>query len=233
VAVSNNSVLSGLRITGAGGGANIYCSAGAPIIRNCISDQFTHGIQVEWTASPIISNCIIPGDESCNFGISVSGTGHTEITNCLIYELCSYGIGCNGASATVDITNCTIADTGYVGSGGAGIYVSSGSVTVKNCIVWNPAAEDLYGCSATYSCIYDGDAGMGNISGDPNFVDAADGNYDISAGSPCIDAANNSEISDPNDLAGNPRKVDDPNTTDTGSGTAPIVDIGCYEYQNE
>jgi hypothetical protein len=33
------------------------------------------------------------------------------------------------------------------------------------------------------------------------------------------------------DLAGNPRFVDDTETPDTGSGTAPLVDMGAYEYQ--
>ncbi|MBA7711450.1 hypothetical protein ES703_120413 [subsurface metagenome] len=32
------------------------------------------------------------------------------------------------------------------------------------------------------------------------------------------------------DLDGNARFVDDPGTTDTGNGTAPIVDMGVYEY---
>jgi len=33
------------------------------------------------------------------------------------------------------------------------------------------------------------------------------------------------------DLDGNPRFVDDPDTTDSGSGTPPIVDMGAYEFQ--
>lgn len=33
----------------------------------------------------------------------------------------------------------------------------------------------------------------------------------------------------PYDLDGNPRFADDPAVTDTGAGTAPIVDIGAYE----
>ncbi len=33
------------------------------------------------------------------------------------------------------------------------------------------------------------------------------------------------------DLDGRPRFVDDPETPDTGSGEAPIVDMGPYEFQ--
>ncbi|MGC9313316.1 MAG: choice-of-anchor Q domain-containing protein, partial [Sediminispirochaetaceae bacterium] len=55
----------------------------------------------------------------------------------------------------------------------------------------------------------------------------------LASGSPCIDAGSNSavlaEIS--SDITGNPRFHDDDTTADTGEGTAPIVDMGAYEYQ--
>ena len=53
---------------------------------------------------------------------------------------------------------------------------------------------------------------------DPGFVDAANGDYRLAAGSPCIDAGANSYVTSQTDLAGNDRIV---------NGT---VDIGCYEY---
>ena len=52
--------------------------------------------------------------------------------------------------------------------------------------------------------------------------------------SPCIDAAANWVVSADitTDLAGYPRFVDVPTKTDTGQGTAPIVDMGAYESPN-
>ena len=34
------------------------------------------------------------------------------------------------------------------------------------------------------------------------------------------------------DLDDNPRFVDDPDTADTGIGSAPIIDMGAYEFQS-
>ena len=74
----------------------------------------------------------------------------------------------------------------------------------------------------------------------------ADDGLRIDAGSPCIDAGDNSavpaDVSDldgdgdtveplPLDVTGCPRFVDDPSTPDTGNGAPPVVDMGAYEYQ--
>jgi hypothetical protein len=63
-------------------------------------------------------------------------------------------------------------------------------------------------------------------------VGTADDNVRLSEGSPCIDAGDNGAVpADVEiDLAGNARFLDDPGTTDTGMGTAPIVDFGAYEF---
>ena len=53
------------------------------------------------------------------------------------------------------------------------------------------------------------------------------------AGSPTIDAGSNEQV--PGnvlvDLDGNARFRDDPATPDTGSGQAPLVDLGAFEFQ--
>jgi parallel beta-helix repeat protein len=113
------------------------------------------------------------------------------------------GIRCYYSSPT--ITNNTItANTAQRSTGGA-IYCSdNSSPTITNCILWGNG-DDLYACSATYSCIQDGDAGEGNISSDPLFADPDNGDYHLKSEfgrwhpglglfvldtetSPCIDA---------------------------------------------
>ncbi len=97
--------------------------------------------------------------------------------------------------------------------------------------------------------------GPGLFSLDPRFVNAAgpdgirgtsDDNLRLRAVSPCVDAGRNgglladradldldgdtSELL-PFDLDGNPRRVDDPNVPDTGSGVPPLTDLGAFERQ--
>lgn len=96
--------------------------------------------------------------------------------------------------------------------------------------------------------------GTGNFGAAPQFVDAdgADNAYGtidddvrLMPTSPCIDRGSNSllpadyaDVDDDNnviefvplDLDGNARRIDDPATADAGAGTAPIVDLGAYEF---
>ncbi|MCP5151701.1 MAG: hypothetical protein H6983_05565 [Ectothiorhodospiraceae bacterium] len=81
----------------------------------------------------------------------------------------------------------------------------------------------------------------GSIDADPRFVLAAgvdgmigtaDDDLRLDAGSPAVDAGHNGldllDL-DGRDLAGGPRRKDDPAVADTGVGPPPVVDMGAYE----
>jgi len=166
-----------------------------------------------------VTNCAFSGNSAVNAGGGM------------------YGV--NSSSPTV--TNCT-----YIGNsamnGHALAFDSSGQMlpsdlTMTNCILWDGGDEiwnnDGSTVTITYTDVQDSFPGTGNIDADPLFVDPVNGDFRLSPGSPCIDAADNTAVPVDiiTDLDGNPRFVDDPDTPDSGNGDPPIVDMGAYEFQ--
>ncbi len=76
-----------------------------------------------------------------------------------------------------------------------------------------------------------------NISGLPTFVDAANGDYRLAAGSLGIDVANYGAYIAAGggslDLDGFARTFDDPNTINSGSGAIAYLDMGAFEFIND
>jgi hypothetical protein len=235
-----------------GGGHGIYCYESDPLISKCIiEDNGSYGVycknsRLDIKQCAITDNgshgiCIRQDDRDyCiptieknkiydNRGLGIYGSGYISsrlrpsIKNNWIYENDSFGIYIYNGTATV-YNNTIAGNTSY------GIcHLSSGSTTVKNCIVWENG-NDIYGsnCIPTYSCIQDLDGGAGNIHTDPNFVDDTNGDYQLTHGSGCIDAANGN-VDPPTDIFGEVR-IDDPNTPNTGIGDPNYVDMGACEY---
>jgi hypothetical protein len=192
---------------GFGGGAIYYgLYNGSAIVANCEFESnhapLGSAIYGSWGWDSTIINCLFRGN---------SGTQGTIYANYASVSNCSFA----GNSAT---TGRAIRGDGYT--------------QVTNCILWDGGEEISYEYSSpsvTFSDVYGGWFGTGNIDAYPQFRDQAHGNLRLRFGSPCIDAGNNSACSSDYDLAGNPRRVDDPNTPDTGAGTPPLVDMGAYE----
>ncbi len=204
-----NSVLQGFTITGSGRG--IYCHGqspdwigASPTIKNCkiVNNNSTGIYLINNTTSPVVSNCEISGN---SYGISGSGSSAPQISECLIKNNTYSGIQ-STSSAAISVKNCIIVNNGTDGlwlSGspadtilnctianntGNGILTGYDTRIIKNCILWGNN-DDLLGCSATYSCIKDGDTGTGNFTvPDVKFIDLLGGNYHLSYWSQCIDA---------------------------------------------
>lgn len=81
----------------------------------------------------------------------------------------------------------------YAGAGICAEY-SSPSVVVKNCIIWGNLKTgtstplSVKNLSPTYSNIEGGAGGVGNISSDPLFVNAASGDYSLKVSSPSVNS---------------------------------------------
>ena len=122
---------------------------------------------------------------------------------------------------------------------------SGGSLQAYNCILWGnsgptgqTAANQVNaggGTNTVAHCIVQGGfTGTGNLSADPQFVNAAGGDWRLQPTSPGIDSGTNAQSPTggmASDLAGSLRYVDLASVPDTGVGPAPIIDRGAYEVQ--
>ena len=207
------SVIEGLTITNgyAENGGGIYCSDTTPVVANCTisGNSATRGGGMHYGTA---NNCTISGN-STRWG---GGMYYGVANNCTISDnSATNGGGMYNGMAN----NCTInGNSATYGGGMAG-------GTAKNTIVYGntaPNGKNFYHSSAYYTCSPDLTHGVnGNITNVPLFVDAANGDYRLAAGSPCIDAGSNGYVVGALDLAGLPRIA------------GGVVDMGAYEYYNE
>ncbi|MEW6747033.1 MAG: right-handed parallel beta-helix repeat-containing protein [Planctomycetota bacterium] len=133
------------------------------------------------------------------------------------------------------LANNTIVSNDATSTGG-GLYCADAAADVFGSILWGskaPQGPQVFLASAgqvtiTYSNIEGGWAGANNMTRDPLFVAAGEGNFHLSPVSPCIDAGSDTLSGlAPTDLDGSPRLVD-------GNGDSKkLLDMGAYEFTRD
>ena len=163
VAIANNIICDG---------GGISCTGSSAVISgNRVLNNFTSwggGIYCDFSSVTIVNNII-----ARNTAASLGGAIYCQRSSPLIQNNTIVGNTAGGKTAELNA---------------GGIYCDEGShPTIKNCILWDNG-DDLFNCSATYSCIQDADLGQGNIAFYPHFADAEGDDYSLNSWSPCIDA---------------------------------------------
>ncbi len=245
-------------------------SCDATFVDCVIADHNSTAVLLRRRCGTTFDRCVFSGNNSAGVGGAIWTAGQSSelcnpvFTNCLFEgNTAVYGGGAVLAQAgtageVIAFTNCTFVSNRcsdpHSTQGGA-IYVNNGmSLELNNCLFWAnsvagpglPLDHQIFSSywpfvTIEYSLLPVAVEGVGNITGNPGFMDFAAGDYRLLAGSPAIDAGSNLVDTSPAvagdqtipvaDFDGLPRFIDDPETSDTGIGDAPIVDMGAFEYQ--
>jgi hypothetical protein len=217
-----------------GGGVALFAAGRATVIGNIIARNTTTGVggcgwggglaTANFVEAAIVNNLIV-GNRAC-YGAAFhwrGSSGATVIANNTIADN-EASVSWPGIYATfVDSRNLLVNNIVQVSSGPA-LFCDNSTSTPPPTLDSN----DLFtGQGLAYGGTCADQTGLnGNISANPAFLSAADGDYRVDGGSPVVDAGNNAAPNiQPTDLAGNPRIA-------SGSGNPDRIDMGAYEFIN-
>ena len=195
-------------------------------------DREQDGGGVWCESSGVLSNCVLTGNSAYYLG---GGAWYGTLYNCMLTgNSASWGGGAHygtlnnctltgnsasnygGGVCDSTLYNCTLTDNSASYGGGGACWG-----TLYNCIIYYnnaPDGSNYWGGTPNYSCTAPDPGGVGNITNDPCFVNAAAGDYHLQSTSPCINAGNNQDwMITSVDMDGNPRI------------RGGVVDMGAYE----
>ena len=210
---------------GWGGAIYVYQSGTHLTINNCVisgNEQLAGALNVR-NASPRVTNCVFVGNKSNEGGAAYNSNGGPSYINCLFTDNSTLSYGGSvmaNAWATTSIINCTMYGNSANSNDGGTIYnYNSSNVTVTNSIIWGNTSyisgrEGIINSTTTsatstvsYSNVQNFSGGTGNITVEPQFVNATDpdgadnlwGTADdgllLVNTSPVVDKGNNTPVS--------------------------------------
>ena len=200
-----NVTISGNNADDDGGG--IYCNNdNSPSLDNVIITNNTAngsaGGFMAWGSTASLVNVQITNNTATNGNgggvMCVWSTATPTFTNVTITNNTGGGIS-SWNNASPSLVNTIVSDN----TGNYGIYVESGIPTITYSDFYNNESGNFYnigewvGVNITTNANGDSVDAYGNIQLDPLFVDAANGDYNLQQGSPCIDAGDPTSPYDP------------------------------------
>jgi len=179
----------------------------------------------------VINNCRFE-DNAISAGSQYGGGAYFtvgEVNNCLFTRNTGPAFGGGVASYATQLNNCTIVSNRSENQGG-GVYLMV-NTGLRNAIVYENSTPvtnaNWYfktgdaNITCAFVCTLPQILGEGNITNDPQFVDATGGNYRLPLGSPCVNAGSNAYAVGAFDL------------DSTARIKFEIVDLGAYETAPE
>jgi hypothetical protein len=189
---ANSAVLDGFTITGGNAngsnpfdrGGGMYNDHASPIVSNCTfsgnnASFFGGGMFNYLNSSPALSNCTFSGNSAVvGAGMSNHSYCSPTVTNCTFSgnAASNSGGGMHNISSTPTVTNCTFSGNTASLFAGGGIFNFDGSnATIRNSIFWNIIGGEIQGgaggsASVSYSVVFNGYSGTGNIKTDPRLA---------------------------------------------------------------
>lgn len=239
-----------------GGAAGYINNGGAPTFTDCSFEDgdggsFGGAFDIAAGGPVLFERCLFVGNTADRAGaLEVFSTTGVIVDNCVFRDNVATGSGGGGAiwmgsGGNTRVRHCTIVSNDSLVNNVGGLRnQGANGATVANCIFWdntgpggtqNPANQVNAATLVDYSIVEGGfgGTGVGNLDADPRFVDVLGGDYRPTADSPGIDAGDNSAVIAGAllDFGGQPRQVDTLAVVDTGSGPAPLVDMGAFEAE--
>jgi predicted outer membrane repeat protein len=211
----NNALVGG---PGGAGGA-IWNGGDGLSLLNCVfsgNKAAAGGAVVCFLSSPHFVNCtIVANSADDGGGLFNIYNSHPVVTNCVLWDNTAVGTTLYKAQIH-NATDDSSVDLSY--SCAHGLFTPEPGEDP-------PDPADFPGC-------IDDDPLLADLNGADNLIGTTDDEPRLSAGSPGIDAGNNTAVPVrlTTDIAGDPRFIDDPDTRDTGAGSPPVVDMGAYEF---